>query len=295
MVTNTQKATLGALFSHIIYGFSFMFSKIALDVSNIFILLSMRFLVAFLVLNLLWVFGVIKLDFKGKRLFGLLAMGFFQPFLYFIFEQYGILYTSSAISGVVIALVPIATMGLSALFLREKPTIRQVTFGILSLIGIVIVSLADGSNGDFTLHGFLLLVGAVVCAGGFNILSRKLSGNFSPFERTYVMMALGFIGFTSIAVVNSGSGFFTDVITAFSNIGFTVAVIYLAVLSSVVAFACYNYSTTHLPVSKTTSFANIITVVSILAGIFILGESFTILQLLACVLIVVGVFGVNKG
>ncbi len=291
---NTTKAVLGATVSHIIYGFSFMFSKIALGKADTFILLSIRFLTAFLVLNVLWAIGAIKINFKNKKIGGLLLMGLFQPFLYFIFEQYGILYTSSAISGVVIALVPIAAMALSRVFLKEKATVKQVVYALISLFGIVLISLCDGTDGDFTWFGFLLLAGAVLCAGGFNILSRGLSGDFSPFERTYVMMALGSVGFTAVALFRFGGGYFAAAGSALADAGFLISVLYLAVLSSVVAFACYNYATTYLPTAKATSFANIITVVSVLAGVIFLRESFSAIQMLSCLLILVGVFGVNK-
>lgn len=292
-MTKIQKALAGATISHIIYGFSFMFSKIALGVADTFIVLSLRFILAFLLLNILWATGVIKLNFRGKKIGGLLLMGMFQPFLYFIFEMYGIAYTSSAISGVVIALVPVAAMGLSAVFLHEKPTVKQAVFALISLVGITIISLFDGDGGDFTWFGFLLLIGAVLSAGGFNILSRGLSGNFTPFERTYVMMALGAFCFTLIAAVRDDN-YFATVGAALSNTGFLVSVVYLSAISSVVAFTCYNYATTYLTTAKATSFANLITVVSIIAGMVFLNEQFSIIQLFACGLILLGVFGVNR-
>ncbi len=292
-MTKQQKAAAGAALTHIIYGFSFMFSKIALGVADTFVLLAVRFTVAFLSLSILWATGIIKLNFKGKKIGGLLLMGLFQPLLYFIFEQYGIIYTNSAISGIMIALVPIAAIGLSFIFLHEKPSKKQILFSLVSLIGVILISLT-GSSGQNTLLGFILLVGAVLCAGGFNILSRKLSSNFTPFERTYVMMALGSAGFTLTALIKLGTGFFPSVVTACTDFGFITAIFYLSILSSVVAFASYNYATTYLTTAKATSFANITTVVSVLAGVILLSESFTLLQALSCVLILIGVFGVNK-
>lgn len=292
-MTKQQKAAAGAALAHIIYGFSFMFSKIALSVTDTFVLLSVRFAVAFLALSILWATGIIKMNFRGKKLGGLLLMGLFQPLLYFIFEQYGIIYTTSAISGIMIALVPIAAIGLSFIFLRERPSKKQIFFSLLSLLGVILISLT-GNSGKNTVLGFLLLVGAVLCAGGFNILSRKLSGDFTPFERTYVMMALGAVGFSVVAVLKLGNGFAPALITACSDFGFITAIIYLSILSSVVAFASYNYATTYLTTAKATSFANITTVVSVLAGVILLSESFTLLQAMSCVLILIGVFGVNK-
>ena len=96
--------SLAALIANIIFGFSFLFSKVALSAANPLIILAVRFTVAFLVLNILWLLGIVKLNFKGKNIKRLILMSLAQPLLYFIFELYGINATSSAISGVIISL-----------------------------------------------------------------------------------------------------------------------------------------------------------------------------------------------
>ena len=74
---------------------------------------------------------------------------------------------------------------------------------------------------------------------------------------------------------------------------FWVAILYLAVLSSVAAFMLYNYSTTVISATRAASFSNIITVVTVIAGVTILHEHFTPTQYLLCALIILGVWGVN--
>ncbi|MBQ2943482.1 MAG: DMT family transporter [Ruminococcus sp.] len=120
------KGTIAALIVNIIFGFSFLFSKIALSYAHPLIILAVRFTVAFAVLNLLWMFGIVKLNFKGKPKKRILLMSLAQPLLYFILELYGIENTSSAMSGVIISLVPVVVIILSAVFLKEKPTVSQM-------------------------------------------------------------------------------------------------------------------------------------------------------------------------
>ena len=108
--------TLAALIPNIIFGFSFLFSKIALGVAHPLIILAVRFTLAFAVLNLLWLIGAVRLNFKGKNVKKILIMALCQPLLYFILELYGINTTSSAISGVIISLVPIAVIIISSAF-----------------------------------------------------------------------------------------------------------------------------------------------------------------------------------
>jgi drug/metabolite transporter (DMT)-like permease len=61
----------------------------------------------------------------------------------------------------------------------------------------------------------------------------------------------------------------------------------------VAAFLLYNYSTTAISAVRASSFSNIITVVTVLAGVIILKEKFTILEYILCAVIILGVWGVN--
>ena len=117
MKTNT-KAVLCAALGNIFWGFSFLFIKIALSVApDPNVLLAHRFTLSTLILIGMLVFGKNKLSFKGKNwrpIVILLAM----QLCYYLFESYGILYTNSTISGLVLATVPVVAIGTGALFLK---------------------------------------------------------------------------------------------------------------------------------------------------------------------------------
>lgn len=285
---------IAALIPNIIFGFSFLFSKAALNFAHPLIILSVRFTVAFAVLNILWAVGLVKLNFKGKNIGKILLMAICQPLLYFIFELYGIGATSSGVSGVIISLVPIAVIIISSVFLREAPSVRQVVFMAVSLIGLVVISIASSNQSKNTFIGILLLLGAVLCAALFNILSRSESEKFSPEERTYMMFTVGAIGFNVISGVVLGKKYLTELFKAAVSHEFWLAIAYLAVLSSVAAFLVYNYATTKISAIRAASYSNVITVVSVLAGVLILKENLTIIQMICCILIIVGVYGANK-
>lgn len=293
-LSKKTKGILAALVVNVIFGFSFLFSKSALDYAHPLVILSARFTVSFLVLNLLWLFGAFKLNLKGKPKKWILIMALCQPMLYFTFELYGIENTSSALSGVIISLVPVAVMILSAVFLREKPSFSQVLFSMLSLAAVVAISLlsADGSKSKLT--GIVLLLGAVLCAAVFNILSRHEAENYSPFERTYIMFLVGAVGFNLLTFAVLRENWVTEVTAAVCHAEFWTSVLYLSVMSSILAFMLYNYSTSVLTPVMSASFSNLITVVSVLAGILILKEEMSVPQLVCCTLIILGVFGVNR-
>ncbi|MCQ2455237.1 MAG: DMT family transporter [Clostridia bacterium] len=284
---------LCALAANIIFGFSFIFSKMALAAAHPLIILSCRFTLAFLIMNILVLSGAIKVNFKGKNLKKLLLMSFAQPLCYFLFELYGLKMVSSALSGIIISLVPVGVIIYSAVFGREKPSPLQFLCTAVSLIGVTVISIISDNGAKNKLLGIIFLSVAVISAVAFNLLSRNISSEFTPFERTYFMFFIAFIGFNLITVLFLGKNYPFEIMRAISSISFLTAVFYLAAVSSVSAFLLYNYSTTHISAVKSSSFSNIITVISVLAGVFILNENFKITEILLCIPVILGVLGVN--
>ena len=289
-MSNTAKATLAGLLGYSIFGFSFLFSKTALDFASPFTLLGTRFLLAFLAMNFLVILGKAKLSFKGKPIGSLLLLGFIQPVCYFIFETYGIDCTGAAFSGIMIGTVPVVGLIFGVLFLGEKCSILQGVFTVLSVFGVFLTT--TGGFGNISSKGFFLLLGAVISAALFTILSRKTSELFSAFERTYIMFALGSAVFIPIALWENRKDF-SAMGSAFSNPMFWVSVIYLAVISSVCAFLLINFALNHLSAGRALIFSNFTTVISVLAGIFIMGDSFSAAQILGILIITFSVFGVS--
>ena len=60
-------------------------------------------------------------------------LGTMEPCIYFIGEQYGLKYSNSAFSGIMIAVVPIVTLIFAAIFLKERPSRAQWLFSALSI------------------------------------------------------------------------------------------------------------------------------------------------------------------
>ena len=74
---------------------------------------------------------------------------------------------------------------------------------------------------------------------------------------------------------------------------FWAAVVYLAAASSVGAFFLLNFSMSHVSMAISAIFANFSTVISVLAGVFIMGDDFSPAQIAGIVLISLCVAGVS--
>lgn len=287
---------LTALLSSIIFGLSFLFSKKALGVASPLLLLSFRYLAAFLVMSLLIVLKVVKVSYRNKPMGGLLVLALVEPVIYFFFETYGLQHTASSVGGLMIALIPIAVTILAAYFLKEVPSIKQIGCIILSVAGVVLIVIMDSSSSSgSSALGVFLLLGAVLSAAFFSIISRKISKDFTPIEITYFMMVLGAFCFNSISIIDL---VINKKITTFfeplKSTTFITSVLYLGILSSIVAYFLINYSLSKIEASKTSVFSNISTIVSIVAGVIFLKESFHVYHLIGSILILVGVWGTSR-
>ena len=275
-----------------IFGLSFLFSKLAMNVAEPFVLLATRFLTAFVVMSLLAVTGLVPCRLKGKNLRPLLILGLWQPVIYFICESYGIKYTSSSFAGIMIAMIPIAGVALGVVILKEMPTRIQVLFSLLSVAGVIVMTVTDDLGG-FQWKGFLILLGAVLSGAMFSIQSRSIADQFTAFERTYVMFGVGTVFFVLMAVIRAGRDL-TILTKPLTNGGFWISIIYLACVSSVGAFLLLNKALDVLDVARSLVFANITTVISVLAGVLILKEHFSGVQAVGIVMVLAGVYGVNR-
>ena len=287
------KALIAAVVSHVFSGFSFMASRTALDHAPVFQLVSHRFLLAFLAMNLLLLTRRFRLELKNKPWGMLLLLGLMEPVIYFIGETYGLLHSNTIFSGVMIAMIPIVATLAAGPILKERPTAGQLIFSFISVGGVIGIGLLSSDSGVLDIIGLIGLVVAVASAAGYSLISRSQSASFSPFERCYMMMALGAAVFTPLAFIQT-KGSLSDYLAPFREPGYAAAVLYLVIFASVICFFLSGYSLTYLSVAEESVFSNLTTAVSVFAGAVLLHEPFSWVSLVMCLLILIGIWGVQK-
>lgn len=290
---NDSKAITAAIVTQILWGLSFLASSIGQETASPFVLMSYRFDIALIALTVPVLLGKQKLSLRGKNIKPLLLLGSMEPCIYFIGEQYGLKYSNSAFSGIMIAVIPIVTIIFAAIFLKEHPSKKQWMFSALSILGIVVITLAENSGGSITFKGFALLCIAVVTGSAYSVISCGVSGKFSVFERTYFMQIMGAVFFTTLALIEKG-GSIAAVLAPAANLRFLLAALFLALGASVAGYSLFNYAVSHAPMANVIIFQNLATVVSVAAGIFVLGERLTAISLGAMVIVLIGIWGVQK-
>ena len=152
MLRRPSLPVLAACAGQTIWGFSYLFIRVALRYAQPDVMLAMRFVLAFLLINIPLLTGRQKISLKGKPLKPLVLFAITEP-LYFLAESYAVLYTNSTYTGVMLAVSPIGSIALAALLLREFPSKRQLLFCLLPITGVILITLSGSSLGIVTPKG----------------------------------------------------------------------------------------------------------------------------------------------
>ena len=208
-------------------------------------------------------------------------------------ESYGIVYTSSSFAGTIIAVIPVAGIVFDVVFMHSKVRLRQIVCAVLSAVGVAITTIgAEGMRSSAL--GLLILLGAVAAGALFYVFSKKSGDHYNALEQTYVMFAAGSLVYVVFALIQCRGHYMELIIGALGEPVFIIAVLYLGVISSVAAFVCLNWGTVRITVSEASIFANLTTVISIIAGVVFLHESFTLFQIVGAVIILASVYTANR-
>lgn len=285
---------LCGIFSHVLFALSFLFTKETVNTYSAFTLLSWRFLFAFAAMGVCVLLGVMKIDLRHKGIWPLMLIAVFQPVLYFIGETYGVKLTTASESGSLVTFLPIVTIVLCSLIIKEKPTRPQVAGIAVSIAGVLTMVLAKGLDASLNILGYLMIILAMA-SDGLSVTFSRRALHYTSTEKTFVMAALGAVTFTGVALVEHGvRGTMAAYLAApFTDMGFLTAVLYLSVGCQVLAFLMANYALNTIGAARCTSFAGITTIVAVLAGVAFLHEKFTLLQAVGTALVLAGVYVAN--
>lgn len=295
MKNNKNSAYLAALFYAIIIGLSFLFTKITLGFSNPIDILAYRFIASFIAISIPVLFKLVPVRYNKKRILKVLPLAFLYPLSFFAFQTFGLQYATSSEAGIILASAPVFTMVMASYFLKEKSNIFQkISIGI-SLLGVLYITFMKGATIDFAnIKGMILLLLSALSFAGYSVLARKLVKDYTTIELSFVMITISFIVFTTAALTkNIASGTMSEFLIPLKNIKFIMSILYLGVLSTLGTSLLTNFALSKLEASKLIVFANLGTVISIVAGVMFLKEDLFYYHIIGSILIVGGVLGTN--
>jgi drug/metabolite transporter (DMT)-like permease len=172
---------------------------------------------------------------------------------------------NASLAGLLISLSPLTTVLLSGIVLHEKIHRRLGLALVLAIAGAVLISSQDFSL--TTGPGPLLVVVAALASGTYTVASKPLVGKYGPFP---VAAWAAFLGTAILLPLISRS--LIEQAQSISEVGWA-SVIYLAILSTVVANLIFFTLVDRQAVSKLGVQLYLVPVVSAAGGVLVLGES----------------------
>ena len=195
-----------------------------------------------------------------------------------------------------LAALVVASIPLWVVVLRRAggERIGGATFGWVALgfVGVAILMLPGERPEDAPVWGVLVLVGAAFCWATGSYASGRLTLPADPLRSTAWQMLCG--GGTMLLVaLAAGEAGRADIGKV--SLDSALAVAYLIVFGSLVAFTAYTWLLQHAPLSLISTYAYVNPVVAIFLGAVILEEELTPLVLVAATVIVASVAGTIRG
>lgn len=294
-VSPLNKQTVGMLqatAASAIFGFSYLMCAIAFEYVNPQQLLCMRYLLAFLFMSALLLFRVVRVSYKGKPVMKLFLMGLLYPVIGFICDNYGTYYTSAALAGSIVAVTPVLTMLVSVLILHERVSRRQKLFALLAVAGAVLISAGNFTTAGTSVKGIALMLGAVVTNSLFTVLNKKYAGTFTAEEKSYFQIVMAAVSFTLLALPGILNGGFDPSVLKQPRLWMAVG--YLGILVSVGALMLLNESIKKITPTQSAIISNLVPVISVISGVAILHDPFSILQMLGVGIVIISASGVMR-
>ena len=219
-------------------------------------------------------------------------VSFFGAVLHQSLQAYGMLTTTATVSAWLSALSPALMAVMAWLWLRERFVPRQALWLLLAGLGAMVV--AAGSwhellRGSFGGHGDLLVLASALAWAMYAIMLKKLVSTRSPGTVTLTALFLGWLMLSPLFILRKGWADLAHI----SPSGW-VAVLVLGVCSTGMASMLYNYSLKHI--SGTLAAALLYPeplITAVLAGV-LLRESFTPEMVAGGILIIFGVWRVER-
>ena len=274
----------------VLWGMSYIWSDrlIALGVP-ISYFVPLRIFVAGIILLL---FNILTKNFRliaRKDIWKFLLLALFEPLIYFFCETYGIKETGSpTISAMIIASVPIFSVGAGALFFKERISILN-GFGIaVTLAGICLVPLKQGGDEgvpqNFIL-GVVLLMIAVFSEVGHASLTKLLADGYKPQVIVMYQFLIGTVYFLPFFLTRGIENFDARLVSW----EVLEPILCLAVLCSSLAFSLWAMAIKKLGVGKSSVFLAMMCVATALVAEVIGREHLSLFQWLGVLIAVLGI------
>lgn len=277
---------LVALFTIIIWGTTFISTKVLLADFKPVEILFFRFVIGFAALFSVYPHQIKNVDRKQEVTFVLAGLS--GICLYFLLENIALTYTMASNVGVIISVAPFFTAILSHLFLKSEGKLQANFFigFVVAMAGVALISF-NSSQMELNPVGDMLAVFAAFVWACYSILTRRISSFGYPVilttRRTF------FYGILFMIPVL----FFFDFeigLERFADMAHLLNILYLGLGASALCFVTWNLAVKTLGAVKTSVYIYLVPVITVVTSVLVLREPVTWVSVMGTVLAVGGFF-----
>lgn len=258
---------LTALFTIIIWGITFVSTKVLLATISAEEILFLRFLLGWLAL---WAISRKWLPWQGNMnelIFA--AAGFSGVTLYFLLENISLEYTYASNVGVIVSSVPFFTALADWLFFAgPKPGLRFYSGFVIAMIGISLISFAD-QDIHFSPVGDLLALLAAMAWAFYSGFTKKLSR--LPIGSLIITRRIFFYGLVFMVPVILFCGFPAGLPTLLLPVNIS-NLLFLGLGASALCFVTWTFCLARLGSAQASAYIYLVPVVTVITASIWIGE-----------------------
>ncbi len=282
-------AILAYILVSFFWGSTYMAIKIGVEDMPPMFFAGVRFLIAGLIMIVFsfirgYAFPAGKSEFSRLSLIGLFMLLGGNGLVVFA-EQW----VDSGVASLIMATIPIFAGVLEHFFIRTtRLTFKALSGLLLGFFGVYFLLVPADHGISIDIPGILVLLSASFLWSTGTVLSKTFKGNSSIVSNIGIQMFAGGVG---LMLVSAITGEFSRVRFSMNSV---LAIAYLVVFGSLVAYSSYIYLLQKWPATKAGTYAYINPLVAVSLGAIFLGEKINFLMILSMVGIFLGVLIVQK-
>ena len=272
--------------SMVFWSFSFIWTRVAIHSFQPMTLITLRLILASLLL-----FVVLKSTgrfqkLRRKDVKWFLSLAFFEPFIYYVGETYGLTMVESTLAAVIVSTIPLFAPVVAFIVLRERISWSNIVGIVISLIGVFFVIYEPTGGLKANPQGVALLFLAVFAAICYATVLRKVPDYYNNMSVIFYQSLLGLLFFIPTFLVTDYPTIHTLKVSGES----LIALFMLSVFASVIAFVLFAGAVRKVGVTRTNVFVNLIPVFTAILSWIILGEILTQSKWMGILIVVIGLF-----
>lgn len=228
---------------------------------------------------------------KGKEWIPVLILSFLNFIMSNGLSTWGVKYISAGLGSIMGAIFPLWLVVIGLFMSKEKLPQKAIIGLLLGFIGVCVIfydHLQDFGVADFRFGIILSLIATWTWAIG-TLFTKKQAAHFNPYFSLGLQMLISGIVLTIFTKATGNAISITDIPEKS-----WIAITYLIIFGSLIAFICYLYALQNLPTEQASIYAYINPMVAVLCGWLFFNEKITIYITVGGLVTLLGVYLVNK-